>query len=213
MSVVEEILKELNTPEGTEKLKKWAESYTEKENAKKIKIQELLSNTDYIKWLETFTIEHPSFSDDNWLYCPEKISKKELENVNKLHLIYSGIEKYASENYIYPTACDFGIYYKIKLDNTGFEIGRLIGQGTLFFCNRVEIKNEKDFIDIIDIINNKKSNNVDTIQNKLNDLSNLIVSLYKNGIPIEAITSTLNNILNEIANQNNLNQEKMLKLK
>ena len=52
----------------------------------------------------------------------------------------------------------------------------LAGQGVLFFCNRVQIENEKDFIDFYDILNNKKNDNVITIQNKLNELSNLVVS-------------------------------------
>ena len=107
----EKILKEINTPEGQERIKKWAEKYLAKENARNIKMQEMLSNTDYIKWLDKFTIEYSSFSDNDWLYFPEKISKEDLEKVNNLHLMYRGIEKYASENYICPTDCNFGNFY------------------------------------------------------------------------------------------------------
>ena len=38
MNGAERILKEMNTPEGQEKIKKWAEEYFAKENAKNIKI-------------------------------------------------------------------------------------------------------------------------------------------------------------------------------
>ena len=171
MNCAEKILKDINTPEGQERIKKWAEEYLAKENARNIKMQEMLSNTDYIKWLDKFTIEHSSFSDDDWLYFPEKISKEDLEKVNNLHLMYRGIEKYASENYICPTDCDFGNFYKIKLENTGFEIGILIGQGTLFFCNRVQIENQKDFIDFNDILNNKTDDSLTTTKNTLNEIN------------------------------------------
>lgn len=85
--------------------------------------------------------------------------------------MYRGIERHSSENYIYPTDCDFGIFYKVKLENTGFEIGMLVGQGILFFCNRVQIENKKDFIDFNDILNNKKNTNVTTIKDKLNEIN------------------------------------------
>ena len=211
MNAAEKILKEMNTPEGQEKIQKALEKYIEKEKAENIKIQKMLSNTDYIKWLESFTIEHPSFNDNNWLYFPEKISKQDNEQVNNLHLMYKGIEKYAKENYIYPNSCRFGDFYKIKLENTGFEIGILVGQGTLFFCNRVQVENEKDFIDFNDIINNTKSDNVDTIKNKLNELSNLVISLHKSGVPLEAIVIKLDNTLNEINYQNDFEHKKTLK--
>ena len=213
MNGAERILKEMNTPEGKEKIKKLLEEYFAKENAENIKIQEMLANTNYIKWLDSFTIEHSSFFDDDWLYFPEKISKEDLEQVNNLHLMYHGIERYASKNYIYPTNCDFGNFYKVKLENTGFEIGMLVGQGTLFFCNRVQIGNRKDFIDFNDILNNKGNDNITTIKKKLNELSNLVVSLYKSGVPLEAIAITLDNTLNKINFQNDLGQAKVLKRK
>jgi len=125
--------------------------------------------------------------------------------------MYKGIERYASENYIYPTNCDFGNFYKIKLDNIGYEIGMLAGQGTLFFCNRVQIENEQHFIDFNDIVNNKKNNNASFIKNSLNELSNMVVTLYENGIPLEAIVNTLDNTLTEINVKKETVQSKKLK--
>ena len=174
----------------------------------------ILSNTDYIKWLDRFTIEHSSFFDKDWLHSPEKISKEDLERVNNLHLMYRGIDTYANKNYIYPTSCNFGNFYNIKLENIGFEIGILGKQGALFFCNRVSIENQKDFIDFNDILNNKNVNvNATAIENKLNELSNLITSLYKSGIPLKAIKSILNNTLKEISSQTDIEQPKILKRK
>lgn len=209
----ERLLREINTPEGKENFKKWAEKYLAEEKEKNIKMKELLSNTDYINWLVNFTKKHTNFSDDDWLYFSEKIAKEDLERVNNLHLIYHGIEKYANENYIYPTECDFGNFYKIKLENIGFEIGMLVGQGTVFFCKRVQVIDSKDFIDFYDIINNKKNKNATTIKNKLNKLFDLVVSLHKSDVPLEAIEITLDNALNEIKSKNDLEKKKILKRK
>lgn len=213
MNIAEMVSKEINTPKGQEKMKKWLEEYTRKENIKNKKIEEMLSNTDYLKWLENFTITHSSFTDDDWLYFPEKLKEDDRNQVERLHLMYSGIEKYASENYIYPIACDFGNFYKIRLGNTGFDIGRLDGQGTLFFCNRVEVENEKNFIDFNNIMNNKKGDNVCVIKNNLKELSNIIVSLYESGVPIQAIVKTLDNTLDDINFKNDLGGVKTLKRK
>ena len=80
--------------------------------------------------------------------------------MKNLHLIYSGIDDWASENNINPVECDFGNFYKIKLGNAGFLLGYIIGQGTIYFCNRVQLENLDDFIDFKDIINTKQDNEV-----------------------------------------------------
>ena len=67
-----------------------------------------------------------------------KISKEDLEQVDKMHLLYRAIANYASTNFIYPLDCDFGNFYRIKLENIDFEIGMLEGQGTLLFA--IELK-------------------------------------------------------------------------
>lgn len=170
MNAIDRILENMNTPQGQEKIKKILEEYFAQEDARNIKMQELLSNTDYIAWLVSFTVIHSSFYDDNWLYFPEKISKEDLEQVNNLHLMYRGIERYANRNYIYPTEFYFGNFYKIRIENIGFEIGMIEEHGRIsFFCNRVQIENQNDFIDFNDIVNNKEYDNVNTIKNKLNE--------------------------------------------
>lgn len=164
----------------------------------------MFSNTNYIKWLDTFTLEHPNFTDEDWLYFPKKIKEEDYDNVSNLHLLYEGIERYARKNYIYPTKNEFRNIYNLKFENTYFEIGILHGQGTIFFCNKVNTRNNNPFMDFYNIINNNKLENVDSIENKLNELSNLIIPLYQDGIPFEAITMTLENTLNEINNKNKI---------
>jgi len=184
------------------------------EIVEKFKQQQLIKNnmfssTDYINWLTNFTLKNTNFTDEDWIYFPEKITKEDYENISNLHLMYDGISKYANKNYLYPTDCYFGNFYKIKFNNIGFEIGILQGQGTIFFCNRIPIENNQDFIDFNDIINNKKSNNLIAIESELNNLSILIISLYQNNVPIDIIKTTINNTLNDI----NFEQKKLIKRK
>lgn len=211
MDVAERILNEMNTPEGKEKLKKWADEYRARLDERNLKIQEMFANSEYIDWLSRFTLENQNFSDDMWLYFPEKISKEDGSRVDDLCLMYEGIDKYASENYIFPYHCDFGNFYKIKFNDVGFEIGTLSGQGTIFFCSRVSIEDEKEFIDFNDIINNKKSDNVTTIENSLSELSEHVISLSNNGVPLEAITNTLNSTLSKLHLEKEVSKVKVLK--
>ena len=48
------------------------------------KIKKLMSNIDYLKWLYQFTQDKDSFSSDDWLYFPERIS----ETDRKMLMIY-----------------------------------------------------------------------------------------------------------------------------
>lgn len=202
MDAANQILKDMKTKEGQQKMKQWVKEYIAKEEQRDLKMQQLLSNTDYLKWLESFTLEHQKFSDDDWLYCQEKLSKEDLEHVENLHLLYSGIDKYARKNYIYPTECEFGNFYSIKLDNAFFKIGILVGQGTIFFCDRVQTENEKEFIDFNDISNSKTPDSVIETRNSLTKLSNMVISLHQNGIPLQAIVNTLNNTVDKLKDKN-----------
>ena len=184
-----------------EKVDKFISGYIESLKISEEKRKEILSDTNYLKWLEGFTIEHQSFSDNDWIYFSEKISKEDNENIKNLHLLFEGIELYAKKNYIYPTRSDLGVYYNIKLDNIGYEIGMLVGQGTLFFCNRKSLNKDLIYIDFNDILNDKKNSNVDGITQQLKELSNKILELYKNGIPLDALIETLDSSLLEIKNE------------
>lgn len=144
---------------------------------------------NYINWLERFTKKNPSFTNDDCLYFKEEIDENDLKQISKLQSFYEVIEKYANENYIYPDTTEFGIFFKIKFENTGFKIGLFTGQGTFFFCSRVQP--EKGFIDLHDIINDHKQENTTTINQKLNELSCLVTEMYESGIPVEAIKDTL----------------------
>lgn len=162
------------------------------------KREEIFSNSDYMNWLEFFTRKHQNFSDDSWLYSLEEISDIDYLNVINLHLLYEGVELYAKKNYIYPTELEWGNFYRIQLNKVGYEIGMAIGQGTTFFVKRVILDKKMDFIDFYDIIKDKKCENVDDITEKLNEISNRVVELYKKGVPLEALVDRLSDTLNSI---------------
>lgn len=201
MTAAEKILKDLETPEGKERMNKWVEEYIAKEKAKSEKIKRMMSNPTYIEWLNQFTQDKDGFSDDDWLYFPEKISESDREKVEQLCLFYEGINKYAEKNHIYPTPCEFGNFYSVKLNNFGFEIGILVGQGTVFFFNKASLEDDKEFIDFNDIMIEKKQENVDQINATLDSLSSMVTTAYENGVPIEAIVNTLDNTIKGITSK------------
>lgn len=201
MNTVEKILKDMETPEVKARMKKWVEGYIAKEKVKSEKIKSMMSNTAYIEWLNQFTQDKDGFSDDDWLCFPEKISESDRENVEKLCLFYEGIDKYSQQNHIYPTPCDFGNFYRVKLNGFGFEIGILIGQGVVFFFNKVSLEEDKEFIDFNDIMIGKKRDIVEQINVTLDSLSSMIITAYESGVPIEAIVSTLDNTIKDITSK------------
>ena len=129
-------------------------------------------------------------------------------------MLYEIIEEYATKNYIYPIKFGWVYYYNIKFNNNGFQIGIISGQGTRTVCAKAKVNEKQDFIDFIDIINDKKRDNVEIIETKLEELSNYVVSLYESGIPKEAIKKTLESlILNDFNLNLDLGKAKKLNLK
>ena len=198
MDASNKALNENEITDGKKRANKWVDEYIAKERSKRAIIKGMVSNTEYVEWLYQFTQDKDSFSDNEWLYFPEKISQSDRKNVEKLSLFYEIIEEYAEENYIYPTPCDFGNFYRVKSNDFGFEIGVLIGQGTVFFFNKSSLENDKVFIDFHDVITGKKQNNVDTINDALNSLSDTIKSAYDSGVPIEAIEGIFDKTIKSI---------------
>ena len=90
MDVGEKILKDLETPEGLEKMHNWLDKYAKKEKDKYEKIKIMMSNTNYLEWLNQFTQDKNGFYDDDWQYSPDLITESDKENVEKLGLFYEG---------------------------------------------------------------------------------------------------------------------------
>lgn len=165
------------------------------EKAKQDTLKEMFSNTDYIDWLIHFTISHPNFSSDSWLYFPNEIDPKDNENVDKLHLFFKGIDNYAQRNYIDSTPDSFGYYYSIRKGDACFNIGVAIGQGTLFYCERT--LPQKTSIHFDDILNHTIFKRTKLIDRKLEQLAKIIKSLMECGVPMNAIEDKLETIKQE----------------
>ena len=58
--------------------------------------KEIISNYDYIKWLEGFTRQHTSFLDNEWLYTPEALTPSDAKSVEKLSYFVDEIISYAN---------------------------------------------------------------------------------------------------------------------
>ena len=160
MDNLEKILEDMNTSEYYKKLNKWAKEYAKeyktKEDIKQRKKEKMFSNTDYVNWLIKFTIKNNNgFSDDNWLYNPEDINRTDSEKVDDLQLFFEGIDEYAKSCNIDPIPFDNGAEYKLRINNTGLKIGFMVGQGSFVYCQKVNIKNENEFINFFDIYSNK----------------------------------------------------------
>lgn len=116
----------------------------------------------------------------------------------KLLLFFKDIEKYASDNHIYPIRTDIGCFYRVRLDEIGLEIGYDYVEDTSFHCDRVIVENEEDFINFNDILTNKKQNNIDKISKNLELLSMIINDCYNDGTPIEAIDNTCSDTIKKL---------------
>lgn len=176
------------------------DKWLKEKEEKKFKLESLFSSYDYMNWLNKFTASNKGFSLEDFLYFPEKISKEDLDKVNNLGLFFEGIMEYADNNYIYPSIYEYQSFYGIKdsVNEVYYKIGVIEGQGGSFFCDRVEPTSELNFIDFNDIINDKVRDNVEEIENSLDNMSNLIISLYEKGVSIEAIKETFDKTIKEI---------------
>lgn len=176
------------------------DKWLKEKEEKKAKLESLFSSYDYMNWLNKFTANNKGFSLEDFLYFPEKISKEDLDKVNNLGLFFEGIMEYADNNYIYPSIYEYQSFYGIKdsVNEVYYKIGVIEGQGGSFFCDRVEPTSELNFIDFNDIMNDKVRDNVEEIENSLDNMSNLIISLYEKGVPIEAIKDTFDKTIKEI---------------
>jgi len=159
--------------------------------------EEITQSDDYINWLENFTLKNKEFTDDDWLYFPERISEEDKEQVSKLYNFYEAIQEYANKNYIHGTPDEFGNHYSIKYNNIGYKIGIMIGQGTILWVQRQRItkKNSDSFIDFKLIQENVMTDESEMIRSKLESLDNLISDIANENVPIEAIAKTAKNRL------------------
>lgn len=160
----------------------------------KKKIEEtkkLISNYDYINWIENFTLSHTSFSTDQWLYFPGKISKEDYDNVSKLSDFHEAISNYCHKFLIdISIKAEFDVTnIHIKYNNIGYEMGLVVGQGSFVYISREEISEKA--IEFSDIVNNVEPEDFEAKSGLLNTLDFLVSTMKQKDIPISRINSIL----------------------
>lgn len=165
--------------------------------------QDMVKKDDYMKWLESFTKEHPSFSDDTWLYRKEEISEEDYNKVCKLSTFFCAIEGLTSQNYISGTSCAHGVYYSIEYNGKIYEIGTIVGQGAISFCNTENVDENVTAIKFEEFANPSEETRIRTalIENQLdriNDLFAILVNNKKLNIPIEVIEERATEVIRKL---------------
>ncbi len=169
-----------------------------KENQRKEAIKkDMLESTSYIDWLIHFTEENPIFSDDDWLYNEEEISKEDLERVKNLPLLFECISAFAERNYISSNKDEWGENYSINKDDIYMNIGYNAGQGTSFYCERTERKDSS--INYYNMMNKNTMMRTMHVDQRLGDISEELKELIVTfKVPIEFIREMVDNTEQEV---------------
>lgn len=158
----------------------------------------ILSNDKYIRWLCDFSLKHNNFTDDEWGFNVEDIPKKDRENARYLGLLFSCIKDFADDNCICPIIDDEITFYRVFYDGNCLEIGFKGGNGTYYFCNRIQCGDNLDFIDFNDILIGKRLDDKQKYDGILWAFSQIIKNISARGVPPELIESTVKKVLDEI---------------
>ena len=161
----------------------------------------LRCSSDYIDWLVKFTNNKGGFDTSVLLYKADKYSERDQDNIRNIETLYEVVSEFAKENYIVPNFVEYGYYYSIKYKDVGFYIGIDVGQGTSFYCTRLD-EVEDNSLDYMDIVNNNKLPETERKERRLEELSLIIDSLFKEDhLPIELIEETAVNAIQKIKNK------------
>ena len=164
-----------------------------KENVKK----DMLESTSYVDWLIHFTEENPIFSDDDWAYNEDGISKEDLERVKNLPLLFECISTFAERNYISSNEDEWGENYSINKDDIYMRIGYNTGQGTSFYCERTE--RQDNSINYYSIMNTQTLMRTMYVDQKLQEVSDELKDLMVNfKVPVEFIREMVENTKKEV---------------
>ena len=159
--------------------KEYLNSLLERQIERNTAINDISTKSDYIEWLYNFTVKHNNFFDDEWEYSEVKLNDNDLENVYHLGYFFELLYNYARKHKIDSTPEIFGECLFIKYKDVFFKVGYMSGQGTSFYCDRLDrIEEKADVINYMDII---KENNVkiDCTEDKLMiDFEKIVTTLF-----------------------------------
>ncbi len=159
---------------------------------------------EYMKWLQKFTEEWPSFEKDDWDDDKSDISYEDYMNVQMLDLFFKYIEKYANKNYI-PSDSNIlsefaycivynGEYYRITCET----------RDLYFSYSIAKYINNENVIPFEDIINPSKSTieRTKNMKDGISEMEELFTKLIENGMPIKIIEEETRKILSNIQFKN-----------
>lgn len=156
------------------------------------------SSKEYVNWLKKFTEENPSFSDDYYEIVSGEYSDTDKINMQNLSLLFEVIDEYAKKNYMSTRKNEYSESYNFTSDDINYNIGFFWGQGSSFFCQRIDDIETKDFIDFDDIIKGSYTNDFEKNKNKVEKMKNGVMELYQNGVPLEIIKSEFENTIKNL---------------
>ena len=166
----------------------------------------LRANTDYIDWLVNFTNMGGGFDTSVLTYDGSKFNGIDKKNIENIETLYEVINEFAEKNYLVPHLVEFGNYYSIKYNDIGFYVGVDFGQGTSFYCTRLD-EVEKDAIDYKVLVHNTKLPETESKEKKLEELSEMIIGLLtEDNVPGEVIEKKIYESFQKVkSNKNNVN--------
>lgn len=159
------------------------------------------SSKEYVNWLKKFTEENPSFSDDYYEIVSGEYSDTDKINMKNLSLLFEVIDEYAKKNYMSTRKNEYSESYNFRSDDISYNIGFFRGQGSSFFCQRIDDIETKDFIDFDDIIKGSYTNDFEKNKNEVEKMKNSVMELYQSGVPLEIIKSEFENTIKNITSE------------
>lgn len=188
----------LESEKGNKELNDFVRRMQEIERRKK----EMIETDYYVKWLEAFTETYPRFTDSTWLYHSDKISEDDNKNVESLDKFFNAIEEFADKHYIPYAQCENGISYYIKYNEKIYEIGLIVGQGAVCYCNTIGIDNSVISVDFEEFAMPKDKTLIRTslIENQLQRIEDLLKQIYSSSLnmPLYAIQNRVQKVLEEL---------------
>lgn len=158
---------------------------------------EMINSVYYMEWLIDFTERFPAWRDDMAKNEILNISNEDKKNMEKLGMFFEIIHNYAYENGIRNHSRDKEIFYFVKINNYGLQIGKVNNIEGCYYCQR-EIVRDNGFIDFSNIKGYDIKEVHKDYKKELEQLENMMLELYQKRIPILAIEDTTRKVLKKI---------------
>ncbi len=107
-----------------------------------------------------------------------------IENLN-VEKLFNIVNNYVKINYV----CELNEKYYVSYDNNNYEIGMIYGpEDILYYIRKSNIEAN---INLVDVLNNKLSNNMKIIRDRINTINEMISSLHQDGVSLSLIKKSI----------------------